>query len=120
MMAKQNEKQPITSTKQQDDGAVLSTSRSEDAIVLTTSSVQGTPAAPQQDAVVPLGTPQYTTPASMRPQDKKYVMPHMVKLHVLEQCSQQNWHLSSRYYLGGYLVMKQSVSVKNTWLRRRD
>ena len=67
--------------------AVLSTSRSEDAIIPTTSSVQGTPAAPQQDAVVPLGTPQYTTPTSMRPRDEKYVMPHMVKLHVPEQCS---------------------------------
>ena len=103
-MAKQNEKQPITgavlstsrseddgavlsTSRSEDDGAVLSTLRSEDAIIPTTSSVQGTPSAPQQDAVVPLGTPQYTTPTSMRPQDEKYVMPHMVKLHVPEQCS---------------------------------
>ena len=66
-----------------------------DAIVPSTSSAQGTPAAQKQDAIIPstssapFGTPQYSTPASMRCRDEKYVMPHMVKLHVPEQRSRR-------------------------------
>ena len=93
-----------TPTAPQQDAIVptMSTAPQQDAAVVPTmSSVQGTPTAPQQDAVVPttstapqqdaafvpLGTSQYTTPSSMRPQDEKYVTPHMAKLHVPEQRS---------------------------------
>ena len=74
------------STAPQQDAVVptISTAPQQDAVVPTMST------APQQDAaVVPLGTPQYTTPSSIRPRDEKYVTPHMVKLHVPEQRSQQ-------------------------------
>ena len=75
-----------------DDGAVAMTSRSDDRIVPSTSGLQDTPTAPQEVAVVPvgaIGTPQFSTPSSMRPRDENYVTPHMAKLHVPEQRSQR-------------------------------
>ena len=75
-----------------DDGAVATTSRSDDAIVPSTSGLQDTPTAPQEVAVVPvgaIGTPQFSTPSSMRPRDENYVTPHMAKLHVPEQRSRR-------------------------------
>ena len=91
MMAKQNEKQPMTPTTSTaeplQDTIVPSTSSAQgtpaaqqDAIVPSTSSAQGTTAAQQQDAIIPttssapLGTPQYSTPASMRPRDETILL----------------------------------------------